>query len=58
MKKKKFEVVVSMNSYHTYIVEASNEDAAYEAVMSGKHDPVEIEPQDDPCLEGVNPIEG
>ena len=35
MKKKKFEVVVSMNSYHTYIVEATDEDEAYEAVVSG-----------------------
>ncbi len=58
MKKKKFEVVVSMNSYHTYIVEAIDEDGAYEEVMSGQHDPVEIEPKDDPCLEEVNPIKG
>ena len=47
-----------MNSYHTYIVEAIDEDGAYEEVMSGQHDPVEIEPKDDPCLEEVNPIKG
>jgi hypothetical protein len=58
MKKKKFEVVVSMNSYHTYIVEATDEDEAYEAVVSGFGDLVVTEPQDDPCLEEVNPIEG
>ena len=56
-KKKKFEVVMSMNSYHTFIVEAYDEDGAHEEVMSGKHDAVEIEPRDDAYLEEINPLD-
>ncbi len=56
-KKKKFEVVLGMNSYHTYIVEAVDEDDAYEQVMSGQHEAVEIDPRDDPCFEEINPLD-
>ena len=56
-KKKKFEVVMSMNSYHTFIVEAYDEDGVHEEVMSGKHDAVEIDPRDDASLEEINPLD-
>ena len=46
-KKKKFEVVVSMSSYHTFIVEAHTEGEAQAEVMSGQHDAVEVEPTSD-----------
>jgi len=56
-KKKKFEVVISMSSYHTFIVEAYTEDDAHEEVMSGQHDAVEIEPTSDMYLEEINPLD-
>ena len=56
-KKKKFEVVVSMTSYHTFIVEARDEDEAHEEVMTGQHDAVEIEPRSDMYLEEINPLD-
>ena len=56
-KKKKFEVVMSMSSYHTFIVEAYTEGEAHQEVMSGQHDAVEIEPRDDPYLEEINPLD-
>ena len=56
-KKKKFEVVVSMSSYHTFIVEAHSEGEAQAEVMSGQHDAVEIEPTSDFYLEEINPLD-
>ena len=56
-KKKKFEVVISMSSYHTFIVEAYTEGEAHQEVMSGQHDAVEIEPTSDMYLEEINPLD-
>ena len=57
VKKKKFEVIVSMSSYHTFIVEAHSEGEAQAEVMSGQHDAVEVEPTSDFYLEEINPLD-
>ena len=57
VKKKKFEVIVSMSSYHTFIVEAHSDEEAQAEVMSGQHDAVEVEPTSDFYLEEINPLD-